>query len=194
MGERGAQGFPGQAPPLGDPTRWGGRIEQAINVPATSSATYQSGQAIRVQRGDSYACLWQLFGIISADAFAWQNIGKTSNWRSALLLLTFGVGQNSVVEVAYDIFNGVTQLCGAFPFAGPNTVFQGRPSAAVAADGSPQSLISCPFYYPPFSPLLPGNGISARLETSWAAGEVDISTKVVALDLMIAPYAIATGA
>ena len=193
LGERGAQGFPGAPLPIGDPTRWGGRVEQAINVPALGSATFQTSQSIRVQCTDNYARLWQLFGTLAADADMWQAFGKTSLWRSALLLISFGAGQNTI-EVAYDIATGVAQLCGAYPFAGPGTPFQGRTTVVVGPDKTPQALISCPFYYPPFSPLIPGNTVNARLETSWVAGEVPIENRMIALDLAAAPYAIATGA
>ena len=93
---------PNKFGPLGDPTRWGATVVQAM--PAIDGVVFrggilQSGQVVSAQCRDQYPRAWTIAGTIGAPAFAWLlPDGFALNQFASALYVTMGQGQTQLVH------------------------------------------------------------------------------------------------
>jgi hypothetical protein len=87
---------PGTSAPVGDPTRWGAQIFQALddNVPLLSTP-----QILQVSTRDGYARSWSLEGTLSLPTLTWNTADVIVQ-----LEITMGVGQVQITH-AVLLFN-----------------------------------------------------------------------------------------
>lgn len=99
----------GQFAPVGDPTRWGARVDTVIPLPVAIGGDSFAAQILAIATHDNYARPWSLLGNLTMPWITWQT--PTAE-VACQLEITMGVGQ---IQIDHTIvlarFNGQTGLC-----------------------------------------------------------------------------------
>lgn len=76
-------------PPVGDPTRWGARVDTQLEV--GTGSTRSSAQILMLSTRDAYSRSWALLGTLSMPVSVWNDLVS-----SASIVSNMGVGQISL--------------------------------------------------------------------------------------------------
>lgn len=175
--------------PVGDPTRWGARVDTLIPLP-TSPGDSLAAQILAVATNDNYSRAWSLLGNLTLPMITWQ----TATAEVACVLeISLGVGQ---IQIDHNIVlancNGQKGLCFQQDIAnaGPYIAYRRIPTRSGDAGG---------FIYDETRSFaiiggLVGQSINvrARFSSGIAANVRGIPTTA-RLELIVTPYAAGEG-
>ncbi len=140
---------PGNLMPVGDATRWGAQIFQALD---DNNPFIQTPQILQVATRDSYARSWSLEGTLSLPTLTWNTADIILQ-----LEITMGVGQVQIVHAIPLIFPAITTPPTGLPavargglclqqyiyYGGPyNAVPEANPSGVLANQARAFAVIS----------------------------------------------------
>lgn len=95
--------------PVGDPTRWGARVDTLIPLPVAVGGEQQTAQILQMATRDQYSRSWALLGNLTMPMITWQT---PTCEVTCTLAITMGVGQIQIDQyVLLANFSGQTGLC-----------------------------------------------------------------------------------